>query len=153
MKIIENSKLNHKENVSSPMNDVISSIKSGLNITEIVQAKDAVIASLERMLDNRYVVLRDVILPGLKVPVPLVLVGPSGVHVLNPSSIRGVYRAQGENWERMDQRRRDFKPAQPNLIMRAELLARAVKKFLTERGYELPEVEAVLIFTDPGVHI
>jgi hypothetical protein len=105
------------------------------------------------MLDNRYVILSDVILPGLKVPIPLVLVGPNGVCVLNPSSIRGVYRAQGENWEQMDERRRDFKPAQPNLIMRVQFLARAVEKFLTGRGYELPEVEPVLIFTDPGVHI
>lgn len=153
MKVVENSKLKRKDSVSSPMSDVISSIKSGLNITEAVQAEDAVIASLKRMLDNRYVILRDVILPGLKVPIPLVLVGPTGVRVLTPSSMRGVYRAQGENWEQMDERRRDFKPAQPNMIMRAQLLARAVEKFLAERGYELPEVESVLIFTDPGVHI
>jgi len=153
MKIIENTTLNRKESASSPVNDVISSIKSGLNIKESLQAKDIVLASLKRMLDNRFVIIQDVILPGLKVPVPLVLVGPSGVCVLHPSSTRGVYRAQGENWEKMDERRRDFKPAKPNLVIRAELLSRAVKKFLTERGYELPEVEPVLIFTDPGVHI
>jgi hypothetical protein len=153
MKVIENSKLKRKESVSSPMNDVISSIKSGLKITEDVPAEDAVIASLARMLDNRYVILKDVILPGLKVPIPLLLIGPSGVCVLTASSMRGVYRAQGENWERMDERRRDFRPAQPNMLLRAQLLARAFEKFFTERGYELPEVESVLIFTDPGVHI
>jgi hypothetical protein len=153
MKVIKNSKLNPKESASSPMGDVIGSIKSGLNLSEGIQAEDAVIASLERMLDNRYVILRDVTLPGLKVPIPLVLVGPTGVRVLNPNSMRGIYRAQGENWEQMDDRRQDFKPAQPNLIMRAQLMARAVEKFLTGQGYELPEVEPVLVFTEPGVHI
>jgi hypothetical protein len=157
MKVIKNSKLNPKESASSPMGDVIGSIKSGLNLSEGIQAEDAVIASLERMLDNRYVILRDVTrdvtLPGLRVPIPLVLLGPTGVRVLNPSSKRGIYRAQGENWEQMDDRRQDFKPAQPNLIMRAQLMARAVEKFLTGQGYELPEVEPVLVFTEPGVHI
>lgn len=153
MKVIENSKLKRKESVSNPMSDVISSIKSGLKITEDVPAEDAVIASLARMLDHRYVILKDVILPGLKVPIPLILVGPSGVCVLTPSPMRGVYRAQGENWERMDERRKDFRPAQPNMLLRAQLLARAVEKFFNERGYELPKVESALIFTDPGVHI
>lgn len=153
MKVIENSKLKRKESVSNPMSDVISSIKSGLKITEDVPAEDAVIASLARMLDHRYVILKDVFLPGLKVPIPLILVGPSGVCVITPSSMRGVYRAQGENWERMDERRKDFKPAQPNMLLRAQLLARAVERFFNERGYELPKVESALIFTDPGVHI
>lgn len=153
MKVIENSKLNSKESASSPVDDVVSSIKLGLNLSQGVQAEDAITASLERMLDNRYVILRDVTLPGLKVPIPLVLVGPTGVRVMHPSSTRGVYRAQGENWEQMDDRRQVFKPAQPNLIRRAQLMALAVAKFLTARDYELPEVEPVLVFTDPGVHI
>ena len=153
MKVIENSRIHGDDSASSPVDEVLSSIKLGLNRTQGVQAEDAVIASLERMLDNRYVILRDATLDGLTVPIPLVLVGPTGVRVLNSSAIKGVYRARGENWEQMDDRKQDFSPAQPNLILRAQLMARAVEKFLAVRDYELPEVEPVLILTDPGIHV
>ncbi len=104
-------------------------------------------------MDNRYVILRNVQLEGLDIPIPLILVGPTGARVIYPSASRGVYRARGETWEQMDDRAQVYRAATPNLISRTQLMAQAVSAYLTGRDMPLPEVEPVLMFSDPGTHV
>ncbi len=116
-------------------------------------AENVVIETLQRLLDNQYVMLRSVPLDDPEVPVPLVLVGPPGVRVIYASSIKGVYRAKEESWEQMDDRTQNFKLARPNLLQRTSLMAKAVQAYLAARNFEQADVDAVLIFTDPGIHV
>ncbi len=116
-------------------------------------AEKVVIDSLERLLDNQYVMLRSVPLDDPEVPIPLVLVGPPGVRMVYASSIKGVFRAKEDAWEEMDDRTQRFKITRPNLLLRGQLMGRAVDAYLAVRNFDLGPAEAILVFTDPGIHV
>jgi hypothetical protein len=117
------------------------------------QSQDTVMAALSKALNNQYVLLREVTLEGLDIPIPLVLIGPPGVRVIYASAARGVFRARGEGWEKMREGSRNYTIQRPNLVTRTVLMARAVLAYLNNQGQSLPEVEPVLVFTQPGVHV
>lgn len=153
MKVIENPNFKEKRTSLNRLDEMISSLRLGKEWTQDMKAQDNVISSLEKLLDNRYVMLRNVSLEGLDVPIPLILVGPTGVRVLYPSAARGVFRARGDAWEQMDNTRQVFRALAPNLLTRAMLMAQAVSAFLVVRELPMPEIEPVLIFVDPGTHV
>lgn len=153
MKIIENPKLQAKGAPAGPLDEMISSLRFGRSWTQDMQAQEGLLTALDRALDHRYTMLRGVTLEGLDIPIPLVLVGPTGVRVLYPNPSRGVFRARGDLWEQMDDNDRAFRPAMPNLMTRVQLMAQAVAAYLTAQEMGQPEVEAVLFFSDPGTHV
>jgi len=153
MKVIENPALSSKAATPGKLDEVLGSLHFGRPVTPEMEAQDAMIATLEKALDNRYVMLRNVILEGLDIPIPLVLVGPPGVSVIYPNPARGVFRAKGDVWEQMDARQELYRPSNPNLVKRTELMAQAVAAFLADKLAAQSEVEAVLFFSDPGIHV
>ena len=116
-------------------------------------AEKAVIDTFQRIFDNQYVVLRSVPLNDPETPIPMVLVGPSGVRMIYPRSIKGVYRAKEDAWEELDDRTQKFKIARPNLLQRGQMMAKEIEAFLVARNFEVGIVEPVLVFSDPGVHV
>ena len=117
-----------------------------------MKSQELVIASLNRVLDFHFTLLRNIPIPGSNLVVPLVLIGSHGITVLHNNITKGMFRAEGDSWEVMDNRLRDFKAARPNLIAQAEKMTEAFRNFLTESGFE-KEVDSILIFTDPGTHV
>lgn len=115
--------------------------------------QERVAGLLAKSLSNHYVLLRNVILEDLEIPIPLVLVGPPGVRVLTATGLRGVYRVHEEIWEKLDDRQQKFRPAIPNLVNQAVLMGRAVGVYLKNRGLTLPEIEPILICSEPGLHV
>jgi hypothetical protein len=152
MKVIDLS-ADQKEGSSGLLNQVSGAFKLVKPRSQELPAQERVISSLQKILNNSYVLLCQVSLEGLDVPIPLILVGPSGVHVLYASGLRGIYRANGEAWERLENQQQKFRPALPNLITRTFLMGRSVQAYLSNQGYPLAEVEPVLVFSDPGTHI
>jgi hypothetical protein len=126
--------------------------KFGFSWVSEMKSQEVMVATLNRVLDHRFTLLRNIPLPGKGITVPLVLLGPHGVTVPYNSITKGVFRAEGDTWEVMDNRLKNFKPAKPNLITRTKLMTDAFKVFLTEAGRE-QEVDGVLVFTDPGTHV
>jgi hypothetical protein len=116
-------------------------------------AEKTVIDTFQRIFDNQYVILRSVPLNDPETPIPMVLVGPPGVRMMYPRSIKGVFRAKEDAWEEMDDRTQKFKIARPNLIQRSQLMANSVEGYLVARNFDVGVVEAVLVFTDPGIHV
>ena len=117
-----------------------------------MKSQEVLIAHLNRVLDKQFSLLRNVPLPDGGVTIPLILLGPHGVTMIYNSPLRGIYRAQGDSWEIMDNRLRNFKPTKPNLIRRTSLMAQALENFIKKSGYELG-TNGVLVFTDPGIHV
>lgn len=122
-------------------------------LTEEQAAQERVVEALGNTLSNQYVLYKNVNLESLEIPVPLVLIGPPGIRVLAVSSLRGVYRAQGETWEKLDDRQNKYRPALPNLIQQGLLFGSTLGAFIKNRNPSLPTVETVLVFTDPGMHL
>lgn len=152
MKLIENPLFDSKSRLPAQLNRIVRSFRFGSTVSNDMQAQEEIIVSLQIGLDHRYVMLRNVSLEGHQVPVPLVLVGPPGVHVMYASGTPGVFRAKGDTWEKMDDNRKRFQPALPNIIARASIMARTVEEYLTSRDHQV-DVEPVLVFSDPGTHV
>ena len=153
MKIIERSEFRDEEGAISLENRIRGSFRHGLKWYGWMQAQETTTQRLEKCLDREHTLLRNVIIPGTTVIVQMILLSPQGVRVLEPSPIKGVYRAKGEEWLKFDSRGRRFKRSQPNLQTRTLNNAQVVQRYLKEQGYPLPEVEAVLIFTKPRTHV
>lgn len=151
MKIIDRAGQGKEEQKSRIVGLIQSRL--GPRATKDEQAEETVITALQRFLDNRYVLLRHISLAGLEVPVPLILAGPPGVRVIVASGLKGVYRAREEAWEVLADSSQNFKLAKPNLLNVTALYARVVSAYLANQGLSLPEVEPVLLFADPGIHI
>jgi hypothetical protein len=152
MRVIDRSALVEAENKAGVLTRAVKSLERSWTKKD-AEAQEAIVAALNKVLDNRYVMLRNVTLEGPDVPIPLILIGPPGVKVIYPSTLKGVYRAREEIWEELDDRTQRFTVARPNLLTRTALMARAIGTYLSSNGFELPEVEPVLFFSDPGVHV
>jgi hypothetical protein len=153
MRVIDKSPY-RDESGSIELNDRMRGIwKHGLAWNKESQAQDKLSDRLQVQLDNNYTLIRDVVLPGLSLAIPMVLIGPTGIRVFYPSGIRGIYRAKETSWSEMDNKGRYYRPAQPNLIKRTAILSRALHTFLTSKGYQIEDIEPVLYLSDSSVHV
>ncbi len=151
MYIIDKSPLVAEDGSISLFNRLRGTLQYGNTWFRDMQAQEEAIRAISPILDNRYTLLRNIILPEAGVPIPMLLVGPGGLWMLYVSGLRGVYRAKQDTWARMDGGH--FKAVKPNLVRRAQLLARAVQVFLEKQGLHIPEVQPALLFTDPAHHV
>ena len=126
--------------------------KYGFSWVSKMQSQEKVIVILHRVLDKRFTLLRNFPLPGGAIRIPFVLVGPHGVTVVNLSTAKGIYRAQGDSWTVMDTRSKSFRPVRPNLIVHTKLMTKAMETLLSQIGYAI-EAEGILMFTDPKAHV
>jgi hypothetical protein len=118
-----------------------------------IQAQQVLIKRLAKHLDHSFTIISNVAIPEFALPVPLVLVGPLGVWNFYVTAAKGIFRVKGDNWYRLDERRKHYKPSRPNLIRRAALMSRAIIDYLQEKGYFLDENQPVVFFAQPGIHV
>lgn len=114
------------------------------------RAQEVLLSPFNQQLDGRFVLLRNVRIPDLKVPLPPILVGPTGVFLLYVTPQKGTFRVREDIWEEIDTRSHRFRPLKPNLVRRTMALARALGKYLNAKSGATIEVQPVLIATDPG---
>lgn len=153
MKLIDCTAEYAKRGQGKSIDSILGPLKLGRGWSRDPQAESAVIAAFQRMVGNKYFMLRNVALKGLDGLIPLVLVGPPGVWMLYPSGLRGVYRANGESWEKIDERHQSYKAASENFITKAVQIAEALQEHLRSHGIQYSPVVPVLIFTNPGIHV
>jgi len=154
MKVIDCASQTTKGQPSHGFGDRMDRFILGRGPSQDAASQDAVIAILEKGLDNRFTMLRNVSLAGRAGTIPLILIGPPGLTVIYPSSLRGIYRAKGDEWEFMDERRENFRTATPNLIVQSQQQSQDVEAWLRSNGLHITcPIDPVLIFTDPGIHL
>lgn len=152
MKVIDHTPFFGADGKISAIDRAKATMKLGAAWVEETQAQVGVMAALERGLDRKFTLLRNITLPGLDVRIPFILVGPTGVYVLYVTALRGAYRAKGDVWETLAGN--TFKPASANLLTRTARMARAVQVYLERQGYAgVGTVEAALLCADPGLHV
>jgi hypothetical protein len=153
MKVVGESAQADKSRLPEPLARLVETLKYDREWLKDTRAQEIVVGALNKLLDNHYVLIRNATLEGLELPIPLILVGPPGVWVLYPSALRGIYRANGAEWEEMNDRRKRYIPSRPNIINRASLIGTAVETYLSEHGFSQYKIEPVIVFTDPGTHV
>lgn len=153
MKLIDRSKDAQADQNSKGMPDWMKAMLVGEASSREFNAQEDVIEILNQSLDHRFYLLRNVSLEGSPDPIHFILVGPPGVWVISPSAQRGVYRVKGEYLEELDEKRKKFRTARSNPIAEAASMTHDVSVYLAGRGYDSLQVEPVVIFTDPGIHV
>jgi len=116
-------------------------------------AHERLVTRLNRDLDNRFLLLKNLPLGDSPELTPYILIGPPGLVVLNVSTQKGIYRARDESWWELSKTSRRYQPARHNLIRQTLGLTQRFKTFLEQQAFSCPVLLPVLLFTDPGVHV
>jgi hypothetical protein len=153
MKVIERSDLREEDGTISLANRIKGSLNFGMDWYDNMQQQVEICARMSKTLNHEHTMIRNVIIPGTKLIIPMILLSPQGVRIIVPNSIRGSYRAKGDEWQKFDSRGRRFKRARPNPMDDIRLMADVLLRSIQDRGYGLPSIEPVLIFTQVNAHI
>ena len=142
-----------KENAECGIMAQISGFLAGNSGVADKKATEVLIPMLNGLLDDRFTLIMNYPIPGEDVEIPMLLVGPSGLHAIYPFSKRGIYRAKDNIWHEMNNRSRSFEPARTNLISLSMGFGIAVEKFLKPLQLIDTAVESVIMFSNPGIHV
>jgi len=158
MKIIDKTPYRSEAGQIDIVGRIQGTLKYGLTWYNRIQAQDIVIATLEKQLGSGYTLLRNVTLPNTEINLPLVLVGPPGVFLINVTHERGVYLAKDDEWGTITEGRsvesRNFVPARINQVTRTLTFGRVLQVYLDRYGFKgMFVVEPILMAADPGMHI
>lgn len=151
MKLIEPTRKQVRKGSFQKLIDQIGQLLSIANPAEV--AEDAIIARFMQGLDNSFFMLRDLPIEGTDQTFPPILIGPTGLMLLNVSLARGFFRAKDESWWEMSKTAHRFSPGRPNLIKQSQEYAQRLAGQLDKHEKSHPGVVPVLIFANPGVHI
>ncbi len=152
MKVIDKTPLQNEKGEMSLVQRVQGTLEHGFQWYPELEAQKTVMVQLERVLEKGFTLIRNVTLGRSSITEPLILVGQPGVYVLFVTPLSGLYEAKGEEWNQI--KSGHPYPAEPNLMLRVERLARALQVFLQRQGITLPgTVEPVLVASSPAMHI
>ena len=154
MKRIECSPFRDAQGQISLEQRVRGTFQYGLSWYGEMQAIDTAARKLEKVLGKEHTSLTSVTLPGTDITIPLLVLSPQGVRAFLPTPVQGVFRAKGDEWLKFGGgTSRRFTEAKPNLQWKVLEMAQSVLDYLRQKGYALPEVEAILVFTNPRTHV
>lgn len=127
-------------------------LQYGFNWPNELQTQKAIITFFDRQLEKGYTLIRNMTLGQSGITVPMILLGPTGIHVIQIAHMRGRYEIRGDTWNVEAGER--YQPAPVNLVQQTIRMAKAVQVFIERQGVKLPaSPEPVLIAGDPGLHI
>lgn len=152
MKIIDKTPYRAEDGQISFIDRIQATLKFGLSWYDRIQAQEKVIPVLEKQLGRNFILMRNATLGGTDVELPLILIGPPGIFLVNVIVEKGVYRAKGEEWGTIagDQ----FVSAKVNQILRTSRMGQVLQVFLDRAGLKgMVAVESILMSADPGTHI
>lgn len=118
-----------------------------------VRARELIIKASEKVLNDHFFLICDLYLEELDDSIPFILVGPTGIWMINISYIKGLYRANQDKWEAMDEKSKRYQTATPNLLLETDAMGDALEVALEEWQLDYTLVEKLLFFSNPGFHI
>lgn len=152
MKIIDKTPLLNEKGELAIMQRFQGMLKYGFNWPNELEAQKAIITFFDRQLEKGYTLIRNVTLGASGIVVPILLLGPTGIYVINVTYLRGRYEVRNNSWNEASGD--GYKPASVNLVQITSRMANAVKAFIERQGLKLPiEVEPILMAANPGLHI
>jgi hypothetical protein len=148
MRTIDLSKFQSEPGISGLFKRLQGALAYGWSWQQSRKCQEELIELLESVLGNDCVMLRDVNIPKVNRPIPLVLVTPASLMVVNPKRIQGFFRAEGKRWEELG-RNDEYRLAHTNLIRETWLYQKTVEGYLKQHSYSAPTDRGVMIFVSP----
>ena len=152
MKIIDKTPLLDEKGELGFSQRIQGMFQFGFNWPNELRTQKAIITFFDRQLEKGYTLIRNIPLGQSGIIVPMILLGPTGIHVIQIANVRGRYEVRGDSWN--VEAGEKYKPAPVNLVQQTIRMANAVRVFIERQGVRLPAApEPVLIAGDPGLHI
>ena len=152
MKIIDKTPLLDEKGELSLVQRFQGMLQYGFNWPKELAAQKAIITYFDRQLEKGYTLIRNYTLGASGIMVPMILLGPTGIYVIQIAFDRGRYEVHGDSWNVAAGE--GYKPAPVNLVQQTMRMARALRTFIERQGVKVPvDIEPVLIAGDPGLHI
>ncbi len=152
MKIIDKTPFRKEDGSISFADRIQGTLKYGLSWYDRVMAQEKIIPALEKHLGRSFILMRNITLGGTDVELPMILIGPPVVLLVNVITEQGVFRAKEDEWGKItgDQ----FVPAKINHLARTARMGQVLQVFLDRAGLKgMIHVESVLFSANPGTHI
>jgi hypothetical protein len=152
MKIIDKTPLLNEKGELGLTQRLQAMFQYGFNWLNELQAQQAIINYLDKQLDKGYTLIRNYTLGKSSITIPIILLGPTGIHAIHVAYLRGRFEAKGEAWN--IEAGESYKPAPSNLVKQTQRMAKALRVFIERQGTDVPvDIEPVLIAGNPGMHI
>ena len=152
MKIIDKTPLLDEKGNLGPIQRVQGMLQFGFNWPNELQAQNAIIKFFGGQLEKGFTLIHNMPLGESGIMIPIILLGSTGIYVIEITSLRGRYEAKGDAWN--VESGNQYKPAPVNLIQRTVRMARALQAYIERQGVKLSvSIEPILIAGDPGLHI
>src|ERR1041384_8871973 len=98
MKIIDKTPLLDENGKLSIVQQVQGMLKYGFNWPNELAAQKAIMTFFEHNLEKGYTLIRNMTLGASGIMVPMILLGPTGIYVINVTYLRGRFEARGNAW-------------------------------------------------------
>jgi hypothetical protein len=148
MRTVDLSKFISESGISGFLKTLQGMISYGWSWRQSRRSQEDLIEVLETVLGNDCVMLRDVMIPRVGRPIPLVLITPASLMVINPKSQQGFFRAEGKRWEELG-RNDEYRLASNNLIRETWLYQKTIEGYLKQHNFSAPTDRGVMIFVSP----
>ena len=152
MKIIDKSPWLNEAGEISAIARIQGTFKYGFSWSSDLEAQQTFISQLNKPLEKGYVLIKNFKLPNSEIIIPIILIGPGGIQVIDVVSAKGEFEAKGDQWNVVT--RGIPQPAPINYLTRVAKLARALEKYLQIHKIGMPApIDPVLIISDPGAQV
>ena len=148
MRTIDLSKYQAESGVSGILKKIQGSVSFGYSWQQSRKNQEELVEILGSVLGNDCVLLRDVNIPKVNRPIPLVLITPAKLLVINPKSQQGFFRAEGKRWDELG-RNDEYRPAANNLIRETWLYQKTIEGYFKQHNFSVPMDRGVMIFVSP----
>ncbi|MCK4489954.1 MAG: NERD domain-containing protein [Anaerolineales bacterium] len=148
MRTIDLSKFQTEPGIAGIFNTMRGIFSYGWYWQQSRKNQEELVEILEKVLGSDCVLLRDVNIPHVGRPIPVVLITPANLMVINPKSQQGFFRAEGKRWEELG-RNDEYKLASNNLIRETWLYQKTIEGYLKQHNFSIPADRGVMIFVSP----
>lgn len=148
MRTLDLSKFQSQSGLAGIFKSLQGALTYGFSWQQSRKNQDELIEILGSVLGNECVLLRDVNIPKVNRPIPMVLVTPASVMVINPKSQVGFFRAEGKFWGELG-RNDQYRPAAVNLIRETWLYQKTIEGYFKQHNFKTPMDRGVMIFVSP----
>ena len=148
MRTIDLSKYQTKSGGTGLIKSLQGAISLGYSWQQSRKNQEELVEILGSVLGNECVLLRDVNIPKVNRPIPMVLITPATVMVINPKSQKGFFKAEGKFWGELG-RNDQYRAAAHNLIRETWLYQKTIEGYFKQHNFTAPMDRGVMIFVSP----
>ena len=152
IKIIDKTPLVDEKGNLTFMQRLQGMLEYGFNWPRELEVQKAIVKFFDNNLEKNFTLIRNMPLGQSGIVIPMILLGPPGIYVIEVTHLRGRYQANGDAWNM--ESGNGYAPAPVNLIKRTIRMADALNAFISRQGVRIPvTIDPVIIAGDPGLHI